>query len=238
MHLMRSLISLTALALLAVPALAQPRPGGGFGQGPLSLLTNKSVQEELKISEDQKKKVDEASKKLNDMRQEKWKEAGITRDNFAEKRTEIEKITKELNASADKTLANVLDEKQTKRFKEIRLQQRGIRAFTSEEVESALKLTDDQKKKIKEVTEEGRKSIEEQTKDLGRTDFAKRIEIMTKVDKDMLGKIAATLTSDQKKSWKEMTGTPFEVKREPFRPGGGGGRPGGGTPPARPDLSK
>jgi DNA polymerase III gamma/tau subunit len=237
MHPMRTLVSLAAMAILAVPALAQPRQGGGFG-GPLFLLTNKSVQEELKITDDQKKKVEDASKKFNDMRQEKMKEAGITVQNRREKREEMDKINKALSPEADKALASalsVLDEKQTKRFKQIRLQQQGLRAFSSEEVQTALKLNDDKKKKIKELSEEGTKSIEDQTKDLTRGDFAKRMEITTKVNKETLGKIAATLSSDQKKTWKEMTGDAFEVKFAP--PGGGGVRP-GGTPPARPDLSK
>jgi hypothetical protein len=235
MHPMRTLVSLAALTLLAAPALAQPRPGGGFGQGPLSLLTNKSVQEELKITDDQKKKVDDASKKINDMRQEKMKDAGITFQNIREKRDEMDKITKALNAEADKQLASLLDEKQTKRFKQIRLQQRGLRAFTSEDVETALKLSDDQKKKIKDTIDTLNKEMEEARKDIG-MDFAKLRELFTKQrekEKEALGKVASTLTSDQKKTWKDMTGEPFEVKFErPMRPGGGT------PPPARSDLSK
>src|SRR5258708_1597652 len=189
MHPMRTLVSLAAMAILAVPALAQPRPCGGFG-GPLFLLTHKSVQEQLKISDDQKKKGEDASKKLTEMRQEKMKDAGITFQNIREKREEMEKITKALSAETDKVLPTLLDEKQTKRFKQIRLQQSGLQAFSTEEVQTALKLSDDQKKKIKELGEEGTKSIAEQTKDLGRQDFAKRMEITTKVNKETLGKIA------------------------------------------------
>ena len=47
-----------------------------------------------------------------------------------------------------------------------------------------------------------------------------------------MGKIASKLSSDQKKTWKDLTGEKFEVKFE--RPGGGTGRPGGGTRPGRP----
>jgi hypothetical protein len=224
---MRTLVSLAAMALLAAPALAQPRTGFG---GPLSLLTNKSVQEELKITDEQKKKVDEASKKLTELRTEKMKEAGITRENMREKRDEMAKITKALNAEGDKSLSSVLDEKQTKRFKQIRLQQSGLRAFSTEEVETALKLSDDQKKKIKETVDGLTKEMEDARKEAG-MDFAKLREIFTKQrekEKEALGKVAATLSSAQKKTWKDMTGETFEVKFDRPRPGGGGGRPGGG----------
>lgn len=230
---MRSSVSLAALALLAVPALAQPH-SSGTGQAALALLTNRSVQEELRISEDQKKKIDAASRKLNDMRQEKMKEAGITLKNILQKRAEMDRITKALNAEADRILSSVLDDKQTARFKQIRLQQRGLRAFTTEEVETALKLSDDQKKKIKDTIEGLNKEFEEARKEAG-MDLAKLTELFARhreKSKEALGKVAATLTMEQKKTWKEMSGEPFEIKFE--RPM----NPGGGTPPARPDLSK
>jgi hypothetical protein len=48
-------------------------------------------------------------------------------------------------------------------------------------------------------------------------------EAREKVNKETLGKIAAKLSAEQKKTWKELTGEPFEIRFE--RPGGGGGRP-------------
>src|SRR5262249_33599198 len=64
-------LSLALVGLLASPALAQrqrqPRPGGGFGGG--NLLTNKSVQEELKLSKEQKDKLEEAGKTVREKMQ-------------------------------------------------------------------------------------------------------------------------------------------------------------------------
>ena len=44
---------------------------------------------------------------------------------------------------------------------------------------------------------------------------------ITELRKETLTKIEGKLTDEQKASYKEMLGTPFEVKFEP-RPGGGG----------------
>src|SRR6266511_2221757 len=66
-NLWRATLTFAVVALFAAPATAQrqPRPGGGFG-GFGNLLTNKSVQEELKITDDQKKKLEEVTKKVSD----------------------------------------------------------------------------------------------------------------------------------------------------------------------------
>src|SRR5437016_1947119 len=66
MRIMRLVLGLTAVALLAGPALAQR-------QQPMrqqSLLANKSVQEELKLTEDQVKKATEVDKTIGDKRTE------------------------------------------------------------------------------------------------------------------------------------------------------------------------
>src|SRR5262245_28797545 len=61
--LCKVLVVLGAGALLAGPAAAQPPGGLGRMGGPM-LLTNKSVQEELKLDKDQVAKVDEAGMKM------------------------------------------------------------------------------------------------------------------------------------------------------------------------------
>ena len=69
-------LTVAVAALLACPALAQQqqrqRQGGGRGQGgggPLGLLRDKGVQQELKLTDDQVKAVDAAAKKQADAMQ-------------------------------------------------------------------------------------------------------------------------------------------------------------------------
>ena len=207
-------LALALVVVLASPALAQrqrQRQGGG------NLLTNKSVQEELKITKEQKEKIDEASKKIQDKyRDEFAKLRDLQGEERREKASALAKeVTEELTKAADLTSA------QKKRFGQIQLQLRRTRAFTDPEVQKQLKLTDAQKETIKTALKEGEDKIKEETKDLDpRTDRRKIGEIRQKVGKETQGKIAAALTSEQKKTWAEMTGEPFEVKFEQRRPGG------------------
>ena len=68
----KKLLTLTLVAMLALPVLAQRRPGGfGMGgrQGGDMLLMNKSVQEELKLDDAQKKTLGEITKATADLRE-------------------------------------------------------------------------------------------------------------------------------------------------------------------------
>ena len=219
-------VSLAVAALVASPALAQPP--GGFGFGGPSLLTNKSVQEELKLTKAQKDKLAEVAKKTREKMQEAFQKFQDLKPE--ERREKLQAVRKETTATLNKA-ANLTDTQKT-RFAQIELQQsermRGPVVFTDANVQKALKFTDEQKADIKKVTEDLTKQIREETKDLprDRESFAKRREITTKLNKDAMGKVASKLTADQKATWKKMLGKPFEVKFErPMRPGGGGGRP-------------
>lgn len=244
----RAVLSLAVTACLTAPALAQPGPGGfgrGFG-GPLTHLSNKSVQAELKLSDEQKKKVEDANKKISDLRREKFQ--GLTREDFGNQE-KMAKLNKEISDATAKEVKGIdLKSEQEKRLQEITYQQMRTRAFSDEKVQAALKFTDEQKESIKKIGEEQRKAVEEATKGLNPfRDREKFTEATNKVGKETEGKIAKVLTDSQKASWKEMKGEAFDYKQDPrpMRPGGGTGRPGGNrppgggtnpTPPRRPDF--
>ncbi len=125
-------LSLALVALLAAPALAQ-RPGGfGFGGG--NLLTNKSVQEELKITKEQKEKIDEANKAVREKMQKAFQDFQDLKPE--ERREKFQALQKETTEMLNKA-ANLTAE-QKKRFKEIELQEsvrfRGPDALSTEDV--------------------------------------------------------------------------------------------------------
>jgi hypothetical protein len=113
-----------------------------------------------------------------------------------------------------KALADVLKPEQLTRLKQIEVQQAGERAFTRPGVQAALKLTDGQKEQIKALTEDAAKQRRELFQ--GGNAQGSR-DKMTALRKETLDKIQAVLTDDQKKSWKDLTGAPFELVRGPRR---------------------
>ena len=78
-------------------------------------------------------------------------------------------------------------------------------------MQEKLKLTDEQKGKIKDINEESGKKMRE----LFQGGFGEETQKkLADLRKDSMEKASGVLTADQKKSWQEMTGKPFEVKFE------------------------
>lgn len=217
---MRSLkMSLTALgiaALLASPAWAQ-RGGGMFGGGPAFLISNKSVQEELKLDDKQVEKAKEVSDKVREKMTALRDSSELQNLEGAERFTKMQELMKPINEEASKSVAELLKPEQSKRLKQISLQQQGAFAFSNPEFQKEMKFTDDQKAKLKDIQEATNKRMVE-IREEAAGDFQAMREKMTEMRKETLEKITALLSDDQKKDWKEKTGAPFEIKFEP-RPG-------------------
>ena len=219
-------VSLAVAALVASPALAQPP--GGFGFGGPSLLTNKSVQEELKLTKAQKDKLAEVAKKTREKMQEAFQKFQDLKPE--ERREKFQALMKGIAEETNKAAGLTADQKT--RLEQIQLQQQGVGAFGDAKVQKALKFTDEQKADLKKITEDltkKRQKAFEEAREAGPEGFGKLRETMTKLNKDAMGKVASKLTADQKATWKKMLGKPFEIKFERPRPPGGGGtgsRPG------------
>jgi hypothetical protein len=200
-----------ALAIgLVAPLFAQPgRFGGNRGMDASALLGQKSVQEEIKLTEDQVAKVEKIGKDLREKYADQLKDAGKDKD----KRTEI---TKKMGEERTKLLADVLKPDQAKRVKQIEVQVNGLTAFTHEDVQKALKLTDKQISDLKEMEDAIAKDRTEMFKDAGK-DKDKFAEVMTKIrtlNKEAAAKFVSKLTDDQKKAYKELAGDEFKGKIE------------------------
>jgi Spy/CpxP family protein refolding chaperone len=239
--------TLAATLLLACSALAQPpgggrQPGGfgrgggfGFGGGLTMLISqSKQLQDELKIDKDQLEKLTTAlTKAREDMRDEMSK----LRDAAPEERMEI---MKKMSETTVKAAESVLKPEQLKRLHQIENQQAGINMYTRPDVQKTLKLNDDQKGKIESITN----ALQKDMRELGQggpggfgggragggrggdPQLAKKREAL---QKDALEKIMDVLENDQRALVKDLTGEPFELRRDAFGFGGaGGGGFGGG----------
>jgi hypothetical protein len=212
--------------LLVFPVLAQQPQGrggrgfGGFGGGMMDaaqLLLNKSVQEELKLTDDQKS----ALAKVQEKQQEAMQKARDAGDR--EKAREIFRtVREETKKEVDKWKETGLKPEQAKRLRQIELQTMQVRAFADADVQKELKLTDKQKDEVKEITEGVTKDVTElRNSAQNPRELFPKIQALQKEAKE---KVAGLLTEDQKKTWKEMVGDSFEIKFEGRGgPGGGGG---------------
>jgi Spy/CpxP family protein refolding chaperone len=208
----------------------QGRGGMGMGGGAITvavLLANEGVQKEIKLTDDQKTKV----KEFSDAQMAKMREAfggGGAPDQ--EKMAEVRKAATE---AGDKFVKDTLNADQQKRITQIKyqamLQVMGPAALSNEEVVKALTITDDQKTKFKSLADDMRKDRTELQGDLrgggdAATEARKKIATITK---DYTAKAVDTLTTEQKKTWSDLTGDKFEYVPATMA-GGRGGRGGAG----------
>jgi hypothetical protein len=210
-------------ALVASPSFAQPgRRGGGFGPG--ALLRVEKVQKDMGLDKEKVDKANAALAKVREDLKDDYDKLGFQSQASQDERAAARKKTGE---AEEKALKDVLSEKQMTRLHQIQRQLQGIDMFQNEEVQKTLKLTDDQKAKLKEINDDLRK----ETQELFQGGGGFKPENVTKMQalrKDALASAMKALDDTQKKAVKEMTGEPIELTPQDLFPGRG--KPGGGKP--------
>ena len=227
----RFTMAVTLAAGLVGLAVAQQRQpggggfGGGFGQtGPAQLINSKTVQADLKASEEQVTKLKDWAKDWaktsGEMMREKMKD--IPREELGQK---MVAINAEISKEAYTAIGKVLDEKQVKRLKQIELQMAGTRAYSTKDVSEALKITEEQTGKMREITMASFKDRQELAEEYGISfgkgggaklegDKLKEYQKKTEaINKDVATKTEAVLTDEQKKKFEEMIGEKVDVAK-------------------------
>jgi len=189
------------------PALAQGQGRGGFGGMGGNLLANESVQKELKIDDAQKEKITKFSTEQREKMQALGQDA--TPDERREAMTAMQ-------ASSKKFVTENLKPEQAKRYRQIQLQTMGAQAFNDPEVVSALKLTDDQKAKIKSINEDTMAKMQDLRQDF-QNDREGAMKKMAEIRNETTTKVLGVLTSEQKATWKDLTGAPFTLVQQQRR---------------------
>jgi len=202
------------VAVLSGSAMAQG--GGGFGMmgggGPVGLLGNPSVQKELKLDDAQKEKAGALAtstrEKMMGLRDQ------LTDLQGPERLAKQQELAKPINEEAMKTAHAFLKPEQVKRLHEISLQQRGANALSDPEIAKKLKITDEQAGKVKTILADSQSEMRELFQSAGDDRQAAMAKVAT-LRKETNTKVMALMSDDQKKTWKEMTGEPFEVVQQP-----------------------
>ncbi len=231
----RILMCLAICGLIFVSsALAQgfrgPGPGGsrglGFG-GPgfgdpmasAALIGLVEVQRELKLTDEQKPQVGDVLSKMQEQTRSVFEsfnpqeiftlEEKERDERFAKMRTKMEEVTKQTS----ERLGRILDKKQSVRFAELRLQRGGVGTLVREDIAKQLKLSDEQRDKLRGVIEQN-------------PPFFATPDQRKKVESDAI----ALLNDSQKDQWAKLKGADFKFPEQGFgfgSPGGGPGGPGG-----------
>jgi hypothetical protein len=139
----------------------------------------------------------------------------LNRDDVKKELDLSEEQTEKLPGAVMKAVAEVLNDKQMKRFRQIELQVRGTQAFVKDEtLKKQLKLTDSQTKNIEEILADSQKEVAELFKEAkGAGGFKGLGEKMQGINKEAKEKVMGVLTAEQKKQYKELVGEEFKFEQ-------------------------
>lgn len=181
--------------------------------GVAALLKSESVQKELKLDADQVDKVKAAVQKVEE--NHKGDFAKLKDASQEERRSKGRELTQSVSTETLTAVGDILKPEQMKRLKQIELQRAGEEAFRRPEVQKALNLTAAQTESLKTITSDAAK----ETRDLfsGGAGQGAREKIAA-LRKQTSEKIQGILNEDQKKTWKELTGEPFQMQTRTRRP--------------------
>lgn len=207
---------------------SNPVPGNGpsgftpfaIPDSTVTLLKISEVQTELKLEADKAKKLDEIN-------------AEVARERvklFAEYNAKMA----ELNKNAETQSLGLLTEAQRRRAEQLRLQQQGLRAFSTNSVAEKLSLTQTQRDEIAKLHQRGsffgtggprdqatnppNPNVSSQER------FQQSIDEANKRAAETREKILAVLTPEQKTKWAELTGVTFKFPTRQWSSPRGGSR--------------
>jgi hypothetical protein len=203
--------------LVAVAPAQQPQRGqrgGGFGIA--GLLDNKDVQKELNLTDDQVEKAKKVVEEVRDKHKDEFDKLPQGQEGF-QKRMEL---GRQVSDETIKQLADVLKPEQTKRLKQLQLQQTarflGPRIFLTPDVESALKLSDKQKDDLKTLSDDYQKDMQDLRS--GGNFNQETFQKMESIRKESMENALKVLDDKQKKGWEDLNGAAFEFRFGGRRP--------------------
>jgi hypothetical protein len=175
-------------------------------QGSFMVYRDK-VQDDLKLSNEQKDKLAAYLKeRLPDFM--RFFE-GLGEKKQEEREKELKAFRQKEQKKLAAVLKDTLKEDQSKRLRQLSLQQEGAFALWhgDAKIGKALKITDEQRKQFMAVVQEFQKKVKPLIKEAQSGGNAQEIgpKVM-KIRKEHEGKIEALLTDSQKKQWKKMLG--------------------------------
>jgi hypothetical protein len=208
-------LALAFAVVVSVAAPARAQPPGSFGPGRMTggwtMLRNKSVQHEIRATPEQARRLDALFKEMQAKgRDEATKAREVAPEDRGARFLEFQRGQQGL---LRKGLADILKPEQVKRFDQIDVQQAGVGAFAMPRVARALRLTDDQKGQLQKINQEMFSGMRGAGGDFQK-DTRPPADKVAEARAWGLAKSIAVLTDDQKATWRDLTGEPFDLKVE------------------------
>jgi hypothetical protein len=206
---------------VGVLAAAGVSPAGAEGDGldriipESALVLNKGVQKELKLSEDQIKEATPIALGMLVAIQQGIRTLRQEIEDKAEQNRRAGQMIRDQHAAAAAKLKDVLSDKQWARLKQIHLWRTGIFTIRVPAIESALKLTDEQKAKLERIVREGQSerptpaAFMAANPDATREQWEDAVKV---VDDRTMARQVKVLDPQQRAQWSEILGPPFEYK--------------------------
>jgi hypothetical protein len=174
------------------------------------IISRDKVQEELKLSGDQKQKLRETMTGHIQATMEvvqKLKELTA-----GEREKEMQSHRREAGEGFSASLKEILTADQLKRLRQLQLQHDGPGALGRPEVRQELNITDGQLRQFMGVIAEMQKQIEPLMKEAQSGGNPQEIRPkVIKIRKEHEAKLEALLSAAQRKQWKDMLGKPVDV---------------------------
>jgi hypothetical protein len=177
-----------------------------------ALLTNRSVQKELKLDRAQVEKVAIVAKDVAAKGRAASEEFKALPE--SERREKMHGLMTAACAEATSTLRGVFTAEQFKRYDQIVMQQRGIMAFADVDIQGKLKLTGEQKDRIHGLAMDLHGQMRLLSQNASAEKMSEVHEQGIVLHRKVLDQAVATLTAEQRTTWKELVGDHFDVKFE------------------------
>jgi len=235
MNIKNLLVAAVAAATLFVAAPVANAQGQGQGRGQgggmrmmqggrggsMFLLRRNDVKKDLKLTDDQKSKLDALQEKIQSEMREMFQNGGAGGDREA-----MMKAMQEKQTGWQKEADAVLTPEQKARLEQINVQIQGNSIILDPKYQEKLKVSEDQKTKIKDLQskqQEASRSLMEKMRNQ-EMDREEAMQAMTKNRDAMNGELGKLLTDEQKKMIADWSGPKFDRNPEDDQIRFGGGR--------------
>jgi hypothetical protein len=196
------------------------------------LLSNKSVQEELKLTDEQKDKLKNVRAKLGEKLEKlvaEFDKDKLQKRSPEERDKNALKIMDSMLKESNKAATDILLPDQAKRFQQIEWQDSGLIVFKNADIQTGLKLGKDQQNKIDMILQEYFKQVQpinspKHLKEMNLEELRNQKGALPKkleerylkleaLVKDAEKNLYGVLTEDQKTAFKALLGPPFKIVR-------------------------